>query len=271
MYSGTNGGSWSGSCWYFTIGGSIPEITAGKGADIVAGSEASDNGGGHNVHSTTIDCMHKLVCYTSMADRSPSWKCACMLGLPFDAVDQTLCADWIACLQDRSQAEMFVAEAIEVLYRLRSPFTPAPSSLLLQQISGRQGTVENDHADCMHPDTTNEAELTCTCWDDMKVQCSGNEGNDLYECLRKQLCASANVCHSWKQPDDPTSQGQCKPHEISGTTASLAVQGNQKAERAVLADMFQGRRQPPENSSSFDSAVQLERSLNGKACTKHGR
>lgn len=88
--------------------------------------KASDNGGGHNVHSTTINCMHKLACYTSMADRSPSWKCACLLGLPVDAVDQTLCADWIACLQDQSQAEAFVAEAIEALYRLRSPFTAAP-------------------------------------------------------------------------------------------------------------------------------------------------
>jgi len=35
MYSGTDGGSWSGSCWYFQIGGSIPTITAGSGNDIL--------------------------------------------------------------------------------------------------------------------------------------------------------------------------------------------------------------------------------------------
>jgi len=227
------------------------------------------------IDAATIHCMHKLFCFGLMEGLPWDIKCKCMIGIEIDdtnAADE--CAVWHNCLADQTQLDIFMSRTVEVLYRLKFRYRMGHSSTSsLQQNSGRQDISAKDVPGCTDPDSATQEELQCDCWEEMRVACDHLSGNDHYHCIRTLLCASPNVCHSWKKPDDPTTVGQCSESEIGGsTTASLAGESIRKAQRTLLADIFQGRRQPPENMSSMDPAeLVVEQSLSGKSCAGTSR
>jgi len=230
-------------------------------------------------NQATIDanarqCMHKLFCFSLMESLPWDIKCKCMIGIAISDADEDECALWHNCLRNPTQLDIFMSRTLEVLYRLKFRYRMGLSSTSsLQQNSGRQDGSAKDVLGCIHPDSSAQEELQCDCWESMREACDHLSGNEHYHCIRKLLCASPDVCHSWKKPDDPTIVGQCSESEIDGsTTASLAVQGIRNAQRKVFADIFQGRRQPPENISAMDPAeLVLEQSLSGKGCTSSSR
>lgn len=223
--------------------------------------------------ANTKFCMHKHYCYGLVEDRDWDFKCKCIIGVALEEAIPEECAVWHNCLNDPSQSDAFMARTLDVLYRLKFPYKMGVSSTSSLQQEGAQQDRVLDAPGCFHPDSSSQEELECDCWESIRAECNHLSGDPHYKCIRKLLCASPDICHSWKQPDDQTSVGQCTLAEISAsTTASLAVGGNRKAERAVFGDIFQGRRQAPANISLMDpAAMVLEKSLSGKSCSRSAR
>jgi len=237
------------------------------------------------IMTVTAECETKNTCAANIeATLSPTdWKvfqCKCMLSMPLEDIEEeAFCAPWIDCLSANTGTAMkWMTESTEVLAHFKFSST-LPRSLLqqggggLQQISGRRVQDDEDCPNgCFLPRCVDVESMTCPCWANLKTACADQQllhGQDLRECYRLFFCAHSSICHSWKTGTDGTN-GFCTVDEIKDSTSLLAVQGMQKPERTVLADIFQGRRQPPANISEFDAAV-LEKSLSGKACSATAR
>jgi len=237
------------------------------------------------IMTVTAECETKSTCAADIkAALSPTeWKvfqCKCMLSMPLEDIEEDkFCAPWVDCLSANPGTAMkWMTESTEVLAHFKFSST-LPRSLLqqggggLQQISGRRVQDDEDCPDeCFHPRCVDVESMTCPCWANLKTACADQQllhGQDLRECYRLFFCAHSSICHSWKTGTDGTN-GFCTVDEINDSTSLLAVQGMQKPERTVLADIFQGRRQPPANISEFDAAA-LEKSLSGKACSATAR
>jgi len=177
------------------------------------------------------------------------------------AEGKQICADWLSCLAD--ETDKFAVDLLLTLNELKFSFNQGGHDTLLQHSSG-----EDIHG-CAHPSVINASLLECSCLDVVRVKCEKDaqgmlrEGNVLYECVRLEMCKAppAEICQSWKA-------SQCSDDEMNPTL--LEVQGTQKGERAVLLDVFQGRRQMPENTSELRAAA-LEESLSGKCASKTNR
>jgi len=225
----------------------------------------------------TAACVNKNKCWTEMEQMglSPTeWKqfqCNCMTSLPLEDVENPeLCAPWIDCLSaGHDEGKYFISASAEALVHLQFKLVRSGEGAGLQQFSGRQVP---DQTDCLDPYPVLIENIECDCWPDLKAACADQQtlhGQDLRECYRLNMCADSDICHTWKTGTDGNN-GYCTPAEIAGPAFLLAVQGMRKPERTVLADIFQGRRQPPANISEFDAAV-LEKSLSGKACSRTTR
>jgi len=207
---------------------------------------------------TTMDCAKRLKCLDKLASTKSEqefelFRCQCIIGIPVAQADETLCEEWIDCLADQDK---FSGDLLLILNELKLSYSKGGGALL-------QHSIDEDEIGCAHPAVIDPALLECSCLDEVKTACEPREGNKLYECVRLEMCKAdpAEICQSWKT-------NQCSDAEINA--ALLALQGTQKGERAVLAEVFQGRRQMPENTSELGAAA-LEESLSGKCASKSTR
>jgi len=141
------------------------------------------------------------------------------------------CQAWKNCL-DAHQADKEMLQAL--LASSQTTVTTAGTG----QVTG----------DCAHPANDDPESWECECAEDLYQACAHR--TDLSDCITELMCASDEVCPSWKQDKG------CSVSMLAGV--------------AAIVDTAHGRRQPFPNSSSLEPAL-LEQSLSGKACARTSR
>jgi len=248
----------------FNTGGSL--TSSGK---AVCTTEAA--GGNAGAHKSMLDCMNHVYCQSHenfTANRIQTqhglshwhWRCLCINNVAMeDAREIDECKEWMACIDNPQQHNDWLRETLQQLYQM-SAANLGGSSQLLQLSSGlhdSNDTVAKDHDNCVaDPDSWNEEEIACDCWDDIRFGCDNRTKDERDKCRKALVCASPDICQSWKN-------AQCSAADLLQAPSIVAALGKRKGERAVLAAM---RRQSSENISLVAPAS-LEETMAGKCAT----
>lgn len=205
---------------------------------------------------TTMDCLEKITCFEELPlslQANATWLAECIYSPESNPTHQR-CSEWTDCLNQKDEEPM-----IDIFKSLTlAAFGHYGHTDFLLQLNDTKGVkrVEDD-ANCTDPFNMSVHEIECACWADLKANCMAQVGEQQVLCIKVLMCRSGAVCEDWQD-------AQCTDDEKHSADYDHFT-------NLSLADVFQGRRQPPGSTSLFDDDAELEMSLSSKANSKSCR
>jgi len=209
--------------------------------------------------SVVTYCMDVKMCLTAIElteegsklrnDNEKQLQC---LSLPIGQ-GSVPCVKWKNCLS-------LYPTDMAMLKAILKAAVGSPSLVEHQPTLGTEPTPERTGT-CAHPKNDDALSWECECGAALQVACAARV-TDLDVCIKEQMCASAQVCCSWKQE---RSCPDCLSCTTLGDCSSL-IQAT-----PTLAETLEGRRQPRWSNRSTEPLALLDGSVTGKACTKQNR
>jgi len=156
------------------------------------------------------------------------------------------CADWKQCLRKNMQ-EMNMLEA------MLEAAVGSPALVESQPTLDSESSNENEGT-CAHPSNDDPESWECECGADLKLAC--NARTDLAVCIKEKMCASNEICCSWKR--ERNCPQNCNDNMLIQATPTFA-------------ETLEGRRQSSGDNNLSEPLALLDSSVQGKACTKQNR
>jgi len=209
----------------------------------------------HNVPTSVTHCMDVKMCLNAIngsslegsqlrTDNRQQLQC---LRLAISEGGRA-CKKWKQCLHQYPQAQSDPWNHTAMLKAILEAAVGSPALVESQRTPDSESSNELNGT-CAHPGNDDPESWDCECGGDLQLACSAHP--DLAECIREKMCASNEVCCSWKRD-------HCAPDPCNNNTLIQAT--------PTLAETLEGRRRPLGNISSA-SAVLLEETMGGKVCT----
>jgi len=200
------------------------------------------------------DCMDNKMCLSTINstdagstlrnNNTVQLHCLTNQTSDFSALLNATCQVWKDCL-DAHEVDRDLLLAILQAGQTSSSALFAERELTLDS-NGSEST-----GGCAHPAHDDPESWECECSQVLLDACA-NRTHELAACITEEMCASNEVCLSWKQ------QKPCPGILLSKDDVSI------QADVSAIRDVARGRKQPPGNITSFEPE-QLEESLSGKA------